>query len=146
MDPVTGVKIAVYRFFAETGRAPSVAETAARAALAGDAVPPAYAALRAQRLLVLEPDGTTIRMAPPFSGVPTAHVVESGGVRYFGNCAWDALGVIAALGREGRVLSTCAHTGAPLDLPMTLAAPADSAWRFHCLVPAAKWWADVVFT
>ena len=33
-----------------------------------------YVRLRAQRVLVLEDDGTSIRMAPPFSGVPTQHV------------------------------------------------------------------------
>jgi hypothetical protein len=35
----------------------------------------AYARLRAQRVLALESDGESIRMAPPFSGVPTQHVV-----------------------------------------------------------------------
>jgi hypothetical protein len=53
--------------------------------------------LRAQRVLVLERDGATIRMAPPFSGVRTQHRVEAGGVGYWANCAWEALGVVAAL-------------------------------------------------
>jgi hypothetical protein len=24
--------------------------------------------------------------------------------------------------------------------------PKESDWLFHCLVPAAKWWHDIVFT
>ena len=31
-------------------------------------------------------------MAHPFSGVPTDYRVESSGVAYWANCAWDALG------------------------------------------------------
>src|SRR5262249_33075048 len=106
----------------------------------------AFASLRAQRLLVLEPDGATIRMAPPFSGVATDHEVQIGGIRYFANCAWDALGVVAALGRAGRVRSHCARSGEPLDLAVGEGGPVRSDWLFHCLVPAARWWDDIVFT
>ncbi len=27
-----------------------------------------------------------------------------------------------------------------------LVGPEPSSWLFHCLVPAAKWWDDLVFT
>lgn len=145
-DDVARVKLAVYRFFAETGRAPTRAETAARAGIALAAVRPAWSALRAQRLLVVAPDGGSILMAPPFSGVATTHVVESAGVRYFANCAWDALGVAAALRRAARVRSRCAQSGEALDLAVAAEGPEESAWLFHSLVPAARWWTDIVFT
>ncbi|HSD83610.1 MAG TPA: organomercurial lyase, partial [Anaerolineae bacterium] len=88
----------------------------------------------------------SIRMAPPFSGVPTQHVVEAGGKQYFANCAWDALGVPAALHVPGVVHSRCEQSGAPLHLQVGLDGPEPSDWLFHCLVPAAKWWNDIVFT
>jgi hypothetical protein len=145
MDEVR-VKVAVYHHFAETGRRPEPREVAMRAGIGEGHVLAAYQNLRAQRLLLLEADGATIRMAPPFSGVPTQHEVEVGGVRYFGNCAWDALGIPAALHQAGRVRSRCEESGEPLDLEVGVNGPGPSTWLFHCLVPAAQWWSDLVFT
>jgi hypothetical protein len=140
------VKVAIYRHFAETGERPSPGEVARRIGSTPGDVLQSWQGLRDRRLLVLERDGTAIRMAPPFSGIPTQHVVESGGVRYFANCAWDALGVPAALRRPGTVRSRCEQSGEPLELEVGLRGPGPSDWLFHCLVPAAKWWDDVVFT
>ncbi len=146
MDDATRVKLAVYWHFAETGRGPAPEEVAGRVGLAPGDVLDAYRALATQRLLVLGADGASIRMAPPFAGVPTRHVVEAGVNRYFANCAWDALGVPAALGRPGTIRSRCAHSGEPLRLAVGEDGPEPSAWLFHSLVPAARWWDDIVFT
>ena len=146
MDFDTQVKVAVYGWFARTGAAPTVADVAAELGCAAAEVREAYARLRANRVLLLEPDGETIRMAPPFSGVPTQHVVETPDRSYFANCAWDALGIPAALHREAVVHSRCGQSGEPLRLEVGRGGPAASDWLFHCLVPAARWWADLVFT
>jgi hypothetical protein len=140
------VKLAVYRTFAETGRGPSPDEVAALAGAVPSSVLGAYGRLRERRLLVLEPDGSSIRMAPPFSGVPTQHVVEAGGRTYFAPCAWDALGVPAALRAPATIHSRCEQTHEPLRLEVGPAGPERSDWWFHCLVPAAHWWDDIVFT
>ena len=140
------VKLAIYRHFAETGRRPGVDEVARRAGgTVADALA-AFASLRAQRLLLLEPDGRTIRMAPPFSGVPTQHRVEAGAVSYFANCAWDALGVPAALHQPAVVHSRCEQSGELLTLAVAHNGPESSTWLFHCAVPAARWWTDLVYT
>lgn len=142
----TRIKVAVYRLFAETGRRPDPDEVARRVGVDRARVLEAYQTLRTQRLLLLEPDGASIRMAPPFSGVPTQHRVEVEGIEYFANCAWDALGVPAALHRPGRVRSRCEQSGEPLDLAVGVNGPETSTWLFHCPVPAAHWWDDLVFT
>ena len=85
-------------------------------------------------------------MANPFSGIPTEHTFESGGVRYYANCAWDALGIPAALRRGGTVGSRCAHSEEPLRLQVTEAGSEPCDWLFHSRVPAAHWWDDIVFT
>jgi hypothetical protein len=54
-------------------------------------------------MLVLEPTGE-ILMANPFSAVPTPFLAEVGGRRWFGNCIWEALGIIATLHADGRVV------------------------------------------
>ena len=119
MDFDLRVKLAIYHHFAETGTRPSPDDVAGRVGASRDEVAEAYARLRAQRVLVLEGDGTEIRMAPPFSGVPTQHVVTSEGVSYFANCAWDALGIPAALRRPALVESRCEQSLEPLRLEVT---------------------------
>lgn len=146
MERDAQVRLALYRHFAETGRAPSPADVARRAGVDPDAVLDSYRALASKRLLVLDTDGASIRMAPLFSGVSTQHVVEAGGVRFFANCAWDALGIPAALRAPGTVRSRCEQSKEPLLLHVGLDGPEPSDWVFHCLVPAAKWWEDIVFT
>jgi len=146
MDTDLRVKLAIYEHFAATGGRPSAADVAARVGLGVDEIREAFARLRGQRVLVLEPDGESILMAPPFSGVPTQHRVEAGPVSYFANCAWDALGIPAALRRPATVHSRCEQSHEVLELPVSDERPPTSDWLFHCVVPAAKWWEDIVFT
>ena len=85
-------------------------------------------------------------MAPPFSGVPTQHRVKSGGIEYFANCAWDSLGIVAALRRPADIASRCEQSLEPLALHVGPDGPPPSPWLFHTPVPAARWWQDIVFT
>jgi len=142
----TRVKLAIYHHFAETGRRPSPDDIASSVDTDVDQVLDAYRNLRAERVLVLEADGASILMAPPFSGVPTQHRVEAGGVEYYANCAWDALGIPAALQSIGTIYARCEQSGELLQLEVSLDGPEASDWYFHCLVPAAQWWQDIVFT
>lgn len=146
MDLDLEVKLAVYRHFAATARRPSPDDVAGNVKAPRADVLASYVRLRAQRVLVLEDDGASIRMAPPFSGVPTQHVAVVEGRRYFANCAWDVLGVAAALRKPGAIESRCEQSGEPLRLQVALDGPEPSDWLFHCSVPAAHWWDDIVFT
>lgn len=140
------VKLAVYKYFAETGSSPSCDQVAQTLGTSAGEVVQAYQRLRAQRVLVIEDDGISLRMAPPFSGVATQHVVQAGGRSYFANCAWDALGIPAALQEPATVYSRCEQSMESLRLEVGLDGPASSGWVFHCVVPAAHWWDDIVFT
>lgn len=146
MDLDTEVKLAVYGATAERGRPPCLTDLANSIGASPNLVREAFSRLARNRLLVLEPDGVTIRMAPPFSGVPTEHRVWVDGVDYYANCAWDALGIPAALHRRAEVHSRCAQSGQALQLQVGLDGPEASPWLFHCQVPAAHWWQDIVFT
>ena len=139
-------KLAVYEHFAAEGSRPTVRGIAERLGLGTTQVRESFARLRAQRVLVLDADGESIRMAPPFSGVPTQHRVVSGGVSYHANCAWDALGIPAALHRPAVVHSRCEQSLEPLELTVSEQGPDRLDWLFHCVVPAAHWWDDIVFT
>jgi len=140
------VKLAIYEHFAASGRRPSLNDIAARVGAAVPQVRESFRRLREQRVLVLEEDAETIRMAPPFSGIPTQHRVSAAGVSYYANCAWDALGIPAALRQPATVHSRCERSLEPLELAVTDRGPEAADWVFHCLVPASQWWNDIVFT
>ncbi|HKW03069.1 MAG TPA: organomercurial lyase [Vicinamibacterales bacterium] len=140
------LRTAVYQHFARTGQPPTLAAMSEATSAPIDHVTDGYRRLYAKRMLVPTRDLTSIRMAPPFSGVATQHRVAVNGTAYFANCAWDAFGVITALGGTGDVLSRCEQTLEPLELRLTPDGPPASPWRFHCVVPASQWWNDIVFT
>ena len=140
------VRQAVYRHVVDTTRAPDVEEMAAAVGADRSAIREAYARLRSRRLLVLAADGETIVMAPPFSGIPTQHRVRAGGKEYAANCSWDALGIAAALHAEAVVHSRCEQSGERLIIPIGASGPEPVPCVAHFAVPAARWWADIVYT
>ena len=60
---------------------------------------------------MLDPITNEIRMAIPFSAVPTAYRVQAAGRWWYGNCAWDAIGICAALHADGRIETSCPDCG-----------------------------------
>ena len=140
------LRTAVYQHFASTGQPPTLDAMCEAIGSTSAQVRDAYRRLYAKRMLVPAGDFTSIRMAPPFSGVPTQHRAAVNGTEYFANCAWDAFGVVAALGGNGTVLSRCEQTLESLVLHLVPDGPPSSEWLFHCVVPAAEWWNDIVFT
>lgn len=135
-----------YRLFVEMGRAPSHAELADATGRPIDDVVLGLRRLHDGHAVVLEPDTDGIRMANPFSAVPTPYRVEAAGRRWFANCAWDAIGVCAALHVDGRVETTCPDCGDPVTFGVRDERPDDESLLFHCLVPANRWWDDIGFT
>lgn len=137
---------ATYALFVELGRAPVAEETARSLGVAADEVAAGWRRLHDAHALVLDADGISIRMANPFSAVPTPYRVHARGRAWFGNCAWDAFGICAALGADGRIETRCADCGEALSIEVRGERPDDDSLLFHCLVPASRWWDDIVFT
>jgi hypothetical protein len=146
MDQDTAVRAAVYDHVVETTHAPTTRQTGERTGLANSDVRESYRRLFARRTLVLAPDGETIIMAPPFSGRPTQHRVRIGSREYFANCAWDALGIVAAIKKPAVVTSRCEQTLEPLVIAVDENGPAPVECVAHFAVPAAHWWQNIVFT
>jgi Alkylmercury lyase len=129
-----------YADFAEFGRPPVSDELGD-----GFKIRAAWGRLHDEHALVIDQQGE-LRMAPPFSAVPTPFRVEADDRSWYANCAWDAVGICAALGTDGLIETVCPDCGEPIELQIVDRKPADQSLVFHCLVPARQWWDDIVFT
>jgi len=141
-----GLRNLTYARFVEFGRAPTAAEMAVAAGRDRAEVMAGWERLHAEHALVLDLATGDIAMANPFSGIPTAHRVHAAGRWWFGNCAWDAFGICAALHRDGGIETACPDCRQWLRIAVRDQRPDDESLLFHCLVPAARWWEDIVFT
>jgi hypothetical protein len=135
-----------YGLFVENGRAPTVGEAAAEAGRPVAEVEAGWRRLHEAHALVLHSVTGEIRMANPFSAVPTAYRVRARNRWWYANCAWDAFGILAALRADGRIETSCPDCGDTIAVDVQDESPSDQSLVFHCLVPAEKWWDDIVFT
>ena len=143
----TKVKLAIYELTAESGRVPNSVDVSRKIEASENEVIEAFKRLHAKRVLLPEPhDPTRIRMAPPFSGIPTKFPVAANGKQYFANCVWDAFGIATALHSDAISHASDGHTGEPLTLEVKNGAPVLQPYIAHFAVPAAHWWDDLVFT
>jgi hypothetical protein len=137
----------VYASFTRDGTAPTAAETASELGLTQEEAADAYRRLHDAHALVLEPGSTAIRMLNPFSAVATPHRVDAAGRTWFANCAWDSLGIPAALHADGIVRSECPDCAEPLELEVRGGRLVRGAGLLvHFVVPARSWWDDIAFT
>lgn len=111
-----------------------------------DEVLAAWRRLHDAHALVLSAATDELRMANPFSAVPTKYRVQAGGRWWYANCGWDAFGICAALHVDGRIETSCPDCGEPIAVEVRDERPDDESLVFHCLVPARDWWADIVYT
>jgi hypothetical protein len=135
-----------YSMFVELGRAPTASDVAARIERDRVDVVEGWRRLHDAHALVLNQHTDEIRMANPFSAVPTAYRVQAAGKSWFANCAWDAFGICAALHVDCVFDTSCPDCGDPISVRVAAERPNDEALLFHCLVPASRWWNDIVFT
>lgn len=147
LDFDTNVKLHIYKIIAETTYAPTSVEVAQALNTSVEEAEAAFQRLYEKRLLVLEPgDNSRIRMAPPFSGVKTPFLVKVNGKSYYANCAWDALGIPAALDADGDVEASDGFTSEPMSLQVRDGQPVPQECVIHFAVPAARWWEDIIYT
>ena len=114
--------------FAATGEPPEVADEEET-----------LRSLAEQHVVVLD-DAGAIRMAHPFAAHHEGTRVEADGRTWWGNCAWDGFGIVAALG-----LRRAEVTSGDVRVSVRDGQPAGDA-VFHVEVPAREWWADIGYT
>jgi hypothetical protein len=120
------VRRAIFEMFAATGEPPEVARE--------DLMP-------LERLHVVVVREGRVWMAHPFAGHRLGtRVAAPDGREWWGNCAWDGLGIVAALGLRDAAVSSDGVT-----LRVVNGEVVDDA-LFHNAVPARHWWDDIEHT
>jgi hypothetical protein len=139
------VRNAVYATVVERTVPPTVDETAAALGVGPDDVRSAYERLNSRHALFLTPGSHDVRMAHPFSGVPTAFRIEADGRTYWANCAWDTLGIPAALHADARVE---APLGDGESMRFAIEAGQVKGWQgvVHFPLPFRRWYDDLIET
>lgn len=98
---------ATYALFVELGPTPVVAEVAATTGTTDAEALAGWPRLHDGHALVLKQNGHELLMANPFAAIPTAHQVYAAGRWWYANCAWDAIGIGAALDSDGEICTSC---------------------------------------
>lgn len=145
-DLIWNARAYVYQHFAETTFAPSLDAVAAHFQLSREETIEVFDELNARHAFFLEPGTHDIRIANPFSAVPTDFIVQVQSKAYYANCAWDALGIAAALHSDAVINATYAEDDAPLALTIRDGHVQHLEAVVHLLVPFANWYDDMVFT
>lgn len=135
----------VYQQLFDGAGAPSKAALASALKVPLDTVKERLWNMTDEHVLVLSDDGEIV-MAPPFSAVPTPCIVESADKSWFGNCIWDALGILAMARADGIVRTHCGDCNVPMNVTVTRGQLAGDGGIVHVALPPAQWWNDIVFT
>ena len=138
------VRAAVYASLRDEAVAPSVARVAADLGAPRKDVAAALQRLADLHYLVLVPGTESIWMAHPFSGIETDFRVTVETRRWFANCVWDGLALLALLG-DGVLATHSPATGEPLDCEAR-GGRVRGDGIVHFLVPARRFWDDIGHT
>ncbi len=146
-DFIWNVRAFVYAWFAENARAPELLDIVKRFGISPEQASQALTALHEKHALFLAPGSSTIRMANPFSAIATPFTVDVQGKTYWANCAWDCLGIVAALhASSASIESICTASGARIHLSVADGQVVSAGEVVHFLVPFRQWYDDLVAT
>ena len=136
----------VYNCFADTTLPPSVDDTAAHFNISPAEAGELYKELNNRHAFFLEPETLTVRMANPFSAIPTDFKVHSNGKTYYANCAWDMLGIPAVLKCDAVIETKFTESNEPVQLEVKDGQVTNSELLVHFPLPFARWYDDLTFT
>ena len=139
----------VYNHFADTTQPPSIEDAARHFNISIEEASEYYRELHNRHAFFLELETLTVRMAWPFSAVPTNFKVHANGKTYYANCAWDMLGIPILLQSDVVIEAVCTESNEVVLLEVkngNIAPAASSSLLVHFPLSFARWYDDVVFT
>jgi len=136
----------VYNHFADTTLPPSIDDTAAHFNISTEEAGEYYKELNNRHAFFLDPGTLNIRMAWPFSAIPTDFKVHSNGKTYYANCAWDMLGIPALLKCGAVMEAKFTESNELVQLEVKDGKVTNSELLIHFPVAFSHWYDDLVFT
>ena len=140
------IRYQIYRFFADQCRAPSARELADLLNAEQEKVRASFHKLHERHMIFLEPGTDTIRMANPFSAIPTKFKVLSGNREWWANCAWDSLGIAAALNIDVQIEASYPDIQETVWLQVKNGLVDGKDHLVYFPLPCRQWYDDLVFT
>jgi hypothetical protein len=140
------IRYQIYRFFADQYRAPSYQEIAVLLNADKEEVRDSFHKLHERHMIFLEYGVDTIRMANPFSAIPTKFKVKSGQKEWWANCAWDSLGIAAALKIDVQIQAYYPDIQGTVELRMENGMVDGKNHVVYFPLPFSQWYDDLVFT
>jgi hypothetical protein len=140
------VRYQIYRFFADKCRAPSYRQIANLLSAEKENVRDSFHRLHKRHMIFLEPNTDSIRMANPFSAIPTRFMVTSGNRQWWANCAWDSLGIAAALKVDVKIQASYPDTQETVELLVDHGMVDGKKHLVYFPLPCRQWYDDLIFT
>ena len=108
--------------------------------------------LQSARHIALLTGTQRILMAFPFSSIVTPFRVKVAGKEkeYFANCAWDAVAIHVALGKEQWISSYCHYCAEDIKIHLkdqrVISQHSNNQPLVYLTLPASKWWENILLT
>ena len=142
------VRIAIARAIRTRGKVPTIAAIASDMKKDMATVDASFARMIERHVFIPRMDSNEIYTYNPFCADRTDFFVTAAGRVWFGICAWDALGIPAALGEAGVVETHCADCNESLLIEVDADGGTElQTWTVMQVgVPARDFWKDIYFT
>lgn len=142
----------IFDHFEEHSTAPVLEQIMRRFELGRASAFKVLADLQSARHIVLLTGTQRILMAFPFSSIVTPFRVKVAGKdkEYFANCAWDAVAIHVALGKEQWISSYCHHCSEDVKIHLkdqrVISQLSENQPIVYLALPASKWWENILLT
>ena len=142
----TTVRLTLYKEFVRAASPPTAEALAARMQVSTAEIRAALERLAAGKAIVLQPESREVLMANPLCAVPTPYRVRTQDRSFFASCVWDGLGIMAMLGSDSVLDTSCACCGEAMTIGARGGQIVPASGVIHFALPAKHWWENIVFT
>lgn len=136
----------VYDYFVQHARPPSAAQAAAEFDTSLKDMEDVYRHLSEGHFFFLKPNTLDILMAHPFSAEPTSFQVRASRQTYWANCAWDMLGIPAALHEDAVIEAQITGENASTTIRVKNGEVLHQGELVHFALPFQRWYDDLLLT
>ena len=141
------IRLYVYETLIATGEAPTLERIAERLSIDANEARQALRRLQEAHALVLSPGSVEVMMAHPFSAAPTEYRVTVTEQTHYANCAWDSLGIPAALKRDAQMVARHPLGGRAMHYHSAGGRlQSNGNYLVHFAHPFRQWYDDIVET